>query len=48
MSKPEDSYVGGERLARFIAGECSDEERGQVQAWIDADPAPWMPARSSR
>lgn len=39
MSRPEDHGMDGERLARFIAGECPEDERAQILAWMRADPA---------
>jgi transmembrane sensor len=35
MSDPESSAL----LARYLSDECSEEERSQVEAWIDANPA---------
>lgn len=39
MIRPEDHGMDGERLARFIAGECADDERAEIRAWMRADPA---------
>lgn len=38
MNRPEGEGLDGERLARFISGECTEEERAGIQAWMDADP----------
>jgi transmembrane sensor len=34
-----DGGMDGERIARFVAGECTDEEKALVQAWLSGDPA---------
>jgi len=39
MQGIENDDMNGERIARFISGQCSAEERSSVQAWIDGDPS---------
>lgn len=39
MNTPDVNGLDGEQIARFISGDCTESERAEIQAWIDADPA---------